>query len=80
MSKIAPPTSPSYLLYMRSSLSANALKQTFSLQITKASTEREHTGIIQQHFLELLTHNKKYLEFLINSTCLGVNAKMHGLS
>lgn len=31
-------------------------------------------------FLELLILSEEYLEFLISSTCLGVNAKMHGLS
>lgn len=36
--------------------------------------------IKQWHFLELLIHHEKYLEFLISSTCLGVNAKIHGLS
>jgi len=66
---------------MRSSLSAKVLKQTvFSLQRTEASTGREHRGIIQLRFPELLIHNERYLEFLINSTCLAVNAKMHGLS
>lgn len=32
------------------------------------------------YFLELLIPSEEYLEFLISSTCLGVNAKMHGLS
>lgn len=41
---------------------------------------RSNSGIMQLHFLELLIPSEEYLEFLISSTCLGVNAKMHGLS
>lgn len=41
---------------------------------------QRNDGIRQLHFLELLIPREEYLEFLISSTCLGVNAKMHGLS
>lgn len=54
-----------------------------SLQRTKASSGREHGGMMELCsciFLDLLIPSEEYLEFLISSTCLGVNAKMHGLS
>lgn len=41
---------------------------------------QRNDGMMQLHFLELLIPSEEYLEFLISSTCLGVNAKMHGLS
>lgn len=49
-----------------------------SLWCSHTNSVQRNSGIL--HFPGLFTPSEEYLEFLISSTCLGVNAKMHGLS
>lgn len=79
MGSVVPPHPTKAICFTLDAASLLISSSVFTLG-TRAPTEREHSGIRQPPFLQLLPRGEKYLEFLINSTCLGVNAKMHGLS